>query len=178
MKREGLIVGDDGRPKTVYKKWSEKDLTNFSAIVASTIGIDPLRGDKLVIKNMEFASKDIYTDGVIPRAQAHATNREFIGLIVKYLFIGLIAGAFFLFVARPLVQGVMGAVNPVGDSTPKTLEEFERIQKISEGVRGKADSDKVEGNVLREKIASLVNANPAKVAQIVHEMMNSKQTKG
>ena len=59
MDEEGrTIMGDDGRPKKVYKKWSEKDLANFSAIVASTIGIDPLRGDKLVIKNMEFASKD------------------------------------------------------------------------------------------------------------------------
>ena len=176
------VMGDDGRPKTVYKKWSENDLTNFSAIVASTIGIDPLRGDKLVIKNMEFASKDIYTDGVIPRNEAHATNREFIGLIVKYLFIGLIAGCFFLFVARPLVQGLMGSVNVVGDSTPKTLEEFERVQKnqriISEGIQGNTASDKAAGNVLREKIVSLVNADPAKVAQIVHEMMNSNKRKG
>ena len=87
-----------------------------------------------------------------------------------------------MFVARPLIQGVMGPASVVGDSTPKTLEEFERVQKnkkiFSEEVQGRADSDKVEGNALREKIVSLVNANPAKVAQIVHEMMNSNRRKG
>ena len=50
-----IVMNDDGLPMTKYEPWSEAEIQNFQAIVASAIGIDPSRGDQIVIKNMEFA---------------------------------------------------------------------------------------------------------------------------
>ena len=111
-------------------------------------------------------------------------NQAFIGSIVKYLFMAIVAVIFFLFVARPLVNWVTGDVSEiVGNFIPKTLEEFEKIQtnikSAATGMSGVGpNTDKVDGNMLKEKIVSLVNSNPAKVAQIVREMMNARKQKG
>ena len=32
--------------------------------------------------------------------------------------------------------------------------------------------EKIEGNMIKEKIISLVEANPAKAAQVIHEMIH------
>ncbi|MEE2671239.1 MAG: flagellar basal-body MS-ring/collar protein FliF, partial [Bdellovibrionota bacterium] len=45
-----IVMNDDGLPMTKYEPWSEAEIQNFQAIVASAIGIDPSRGDQIVIK--------------------------------------------------------------------------------------------------------------------------------
>ena len=35
--------------------------------------------------------------------------------------------------------------------------------------------EKIEGNMIKERIVSLVEANPAKAAQVVHEMIHSHE---
>lgn len=172
-----------GKPVMQYEKWSQADLENFSQIVSSTIGISAKRGDKLVIKNMEFAREDMTLADAMIKEQA---NRELIKNIVKYLAVGLTISLFFFLVVRPFIQWITdNTIETVEDFLPRTLEELEKVQENQKlpgledalpQIEEKLNPEKVEGNMLREKIIALVEANPVKAAQIVHEMIHSTES--
>ncbi|MEK6625411.1 MAG: flagellar basal-body MS-ring/collar protein FliF, partial [Bdellovibrionota bacterium] len=178
-----VALDDQGRAVMKVEKWSEADLTNFSAIVASTLGLNEKRGDSLVIKNMEFAQDDLLATEAMLREKE---NRELIKNIVKYLSIGLVISLFFFIVVRPFIQWVTdNTVESVEDFLPRTLEELEKVQAnqklpgLEEAlpqIEERLNPEKIEGNMLREKIVSLVEANPSKAAQIIHEMIHSQES--
>ena len=99
---------------------------------------------------------------------------------------GLIVSLFFFMVVRPFIQWVTdNTVESVEDFLPKTLEELEKVQ-VNQKLPGleealpqieeKLNPEKIEGNMLREKIVSLIEGNPSKAAQIVHEMIHTNDT--
>lgn len=176
------ITGADGAVTTQYENWSEADLANFRAIVASTLGINEKRGDIITIKNMEFAQEDLASIEALMREQE---RRELIKNVVKYLTIGLTIALFFFLVVRPFIQWITdNTVETVEDFLPRTLEELERVQANQKlpgledalpQIEEKLNPEKIEGNMLREKIISLVESNPSKAAQILHEMIHSTE---
>ena len=178
-----VVLDDQGRAVMKVEKWSEADLANFSAIVASTLGLNEKRGDSLVIKNMEFAQEDLMASEAMMREKE---NRELIRNVVKYLSIGLVISLFFFIVVRPFIQWVTdNTVESVEDFLPRTLEELEKVQAnqklpgLEEAlpqIEERLNPEKIEGNMLREKIVSLVEANPSKAAQIIHEMIHSQES--
>jgi flagellar M-ring protein FliF len=179
--KDGLpMLNEDGIPVTKYQAWSQEELQNFQAIVSSSLGINQSRGDKLVIKNMEFAKEDLSEMEAIMRARE---NRELMKNITKYLMIGAIISLFFFMVVRPFIQWLTeNSVESIEDFLPKTIEELEKIQAnqrlpgledVLPSIEDKLNPEKIEGNMLREKIISLVEANPGKAAQVVHEMIHS-----
>lgn len=177
------VIGDDGRQVMQYEAWSEADIANFRAIVASALGANDNRGDQIVIKNMEFAQEDLDSIEALIREQE---MRELIRNIVKYLAIGLAISLFFFFVVRPFIQWITdNTVEGVEDFLPRTLEELEKVQAnqklpgLEEAlpqIEEKLNPEKIEGNMLREKIISLVESNPGKAAQVVHEMIHSTES--
>jgi flagellar M-ring protein FliF len=184
LDENGIAVVDEyGRAQTKYERWSEEDLANFSAIVSSTIGINAKRGDQLTIKNMEFAQEDL---AAMDAAMRERENRELLKNIAKYLVVGLAISLFFFLVVRPFIQWVTdNTVETVEDFLPKTLEELEKVQANQKlpgledalpQIEEKLNPEKIEGNMLREKIISLVEANPGKAAQIIHEMIHSTES--
>ncbi len=172
-----------GNPVMKYEKWSAADLENFQQIVASTLGTSDKRGDKLIIKNMEFAREDMTVADAILKEQA---NRELIRNIVKYLAVGLTISLFFFLVVRPFIQWVTdNTIETVEDFLPRTLEELEKVQANQRlpgledalpQIEEKLNPEKIEGNMLREKIIALVENNPGKAAQIIHEMIHSSES--
>jgi len=184
------VLGEDGQvqldkngnPVMKYEKWSDADLANFSQIVASTLGTSDKRGDKLVIKNMEFAREDMSVADAMLKEQA---NRELIRNIVKYLAVGLTISLFFFLVVRPFIQWVTdNTIETVEDFLPRTLEELEKVQANQKlpgledalpQIEEKLNPEKIEGNMLREKIIALVENNPGKAAQIIHEMIHTSE---
>ncbi len=180
---DGAVQLDkNGKPVTKYEKWSEADLATFSQIVASTLGTSEKRGDKLVIKNMEFAREDMSVADAMLKEQA---NRELIRNIVKYLAVGLTISLFFFLVVRPFIQWVTdNTIETVEDFLPRTLEELEKVQANQKlpgledalpQIEEKLNPEKIEGNMLREKIIALVENNPGKAAQIIHEMIHTSE---
>jgi flagellar M-ring protein FliF len=173
----------NGNPVMKYEKWTQADLDNFSQIVASTLGTSEKRGDKLVIKNMEFAREDMTVADALLKEQA---NRELIRNIVKYLAVGLTISLFFFLVVRPFIQWVTdNTIETVEDFLPRTLEELEKVQANQRlpgledalpQIEEKLNPEKIEGNMLREKIIALVENNPGKAAQIIHEMIHSSES--
>jgi flagellar M-ring protein FliF len=176
-------IGEDGVAGTRYENWSEADLANFRAIVSSTLGINDKRGDLITIKNMEFAQEDLEAISAVMREQE---QRELIKSIVKYSVIGLVIALFFFMVVRPFIQWVTdNTVETVEDFLPRTLEELERVQANQKlpgledalpQIEEKLNPEKIEGNMLREKIISLVESNPSKAAQVIHEMIHSTES--
>lgn len=177
------VLDKDGKQVMTYEKWSEADLENFSAIVASTLGISQKRGDSLVIRNMEFAQEDMAAADALMREKA---ARELWKNIAKYTVIGIIISMFFFLVVRPFIQWVTdNTIESVEDFLPKTLEELEKLQANQKlpgledalpTIEDKLNPEKIEGNMLKERIISLVEANPGKAAQIVHEMIHSTES--
>ena len=176
----GSPVIKDGVAQYRYEKWAEADLENFKAIVASSIGINEVRGDKLTIRNMEFVKEDMEHVEALLREKA---NRELIKNIIMYLAIGLTITLFFFLVVKPFIQWVTdNTVESVEDFLPKTLEELEKVQAQQKlpgledalpQIEEKLNPEKIEGNMLREKIISLIEANPGKAAQVITEMIHS-----
>ncbi len=174
------MLNEEGIPVSKYQAWSEEELQNFQQIVSSALGINATRGDKLVIKNMEFAKEDLAEMEAIMRARE---NRELMKNITKYLIIGAIISLFFFMVVRPFIQWLTeNSVESIEDFLPKTIEELEKIQAgqrlpgledLLPSIEDKLNPEKIEGNMLREKIISLVEANPGKAAQVIHEMIHS-----
>jgi len=170
----------NGMPVTKYEPWSESEIANFQQIVASAVGIDESRGDKIVIKNMEFAQEDLTAAEAILRERE---RREVMRNLVKYGVIGLIIAMFFFFVVRPFIQWVTeNTTESIEDFLPKTIEELEKLQSNQRlpgledalpTIEDKLNPEKIEGNMLREKIISLVESNPSKAAQVLHEMIHA-----
>lgn len=175
-----VMLNDDGLAVTKYQGWSEAELANFQQIVSSAIGINPARGDKLVIKNMEFATEDLSEMEAIMRARE---NREILKNVAKYLMIGALITLFFFMVVRPFIQWLTeNTVESIEDFLPRTLEELEKIQAnqklpgledVLPSIEDKLNPEKIESNMLREKIIALVEQNPSKAAQVVQEMIHS-----
>jgi flagellar M-ring protein FliF len=184
LNKDGVpMVNEDGITVTKYQAWSEEELQNFQQIVGSALGINLTRGDKLVIKNMEFAREDLSEMDALMRARE---NRELMKNITKYLMIGAIISLFFFIVVRPFIQWLTeNSVESIEDFLPKTIEELEKIQAnqrlpgledVLPTMEDRLNPEKIEGNMLREKIISLVEANPGKAAQVVHDMIHSAET--
>jgi flagellar M-ring protein FliF len=177
------VLDENGVSKSRYEKWSEADLANFSAIVASSVGLNVKRGDKIVIKNMEFAQEDMASIDALMRERE---RRELIRSIAKYISVGLIISLFFFLVVRPFIQWITdNTVETMEDFLPKTLEELEKVQANQKlpgledalpQIEEKLNPEKIEGNMLREKIISLIENNPGKAAQIIHEMIHSTES--
>ncbi len=177
------LLTDEGIAVTKYQAWSEAELANFQQIVSSALGIQASRGDKIVIKNMEFATEDLAEIEAIMRARE---NREILKNVTKYLMIGALITLFFFMVVRPFIQWLTeNTVESIEDFLPKTLEELEKIQAnqrlpgledVLPSIDDKLNPEKIEGNMLREKIIALVEQNPAKAALVVHDMIHASES--
>ena len=177
------VLGEDGIPVKKYEPWSEAEIASFRTIVANAVGISQVRGDKIVIENMEFAKEDLSEAEAILRARE---NREIIKNLTKYLMIGILISLLFFVVVRPFIQWVTeNTIESIEDFLPKTIEELEKIQANQKlpgledalpTIEDKMNPEKIEGNMIREKIINLVESNPAKAAQVVHEMIHSQDS--
>lgn len=176
------MMDEDGIPVTKYEPWSEAEIANFEQIVASAIGIDQTRGDIITIKNMEFAKEDLSAAEALLRQRE---NREILKNLTKYLMIGVLITLLFFVVVRPFIQWVTeNTVESIEDFLPKTIEELEKIQANQKlpgledalpTIEDKMNPEKIESNMIRERIINLVEANPTKAAQVVHEMIHTQE---
>ena len=173
----------DGKTVMKYEPWADADIASFKAVVASALGITDNRGDMITIKNMEFHQEDLSSVEALMREKE---NRELIKNFIKYTVVGLAISLFFFIVVRPFIQWVTdNTVETVEDFLPKTLEELEKVQANQKlpgledalpQIEEKLNPEKIEGNMLREKIVSLVEGNPSKAAQILHEMIHTNES--
>jgi flagellar M-ring protein FliF len=161
---------------------SKAKLDEYRAIVAGAVGWDKDRGDpEIIVTSQAFFKEDL--DAATKAAQAAERNKLFMNL-AQWVAIGLIFTLFFLFVVRPFIKWVTeNTVESVEDFLPQTLEELEKVQSrqvaqsledILPEIEEKVDPEKVQSEMLKEKVVSLVNDNPNKASQILHEWIAEK----
>lgn len=161
---------------------SAAKLEEYKALIANAVGWDKTRGDpEIEVKSNAFFREDL--EGATRAAQAAERNAMLMNM-AQWAAIGLIFTLFFLFVVRPFIKWVTeNTVESVEDFLPQTLEELEKVQArqvaqsledVLPEIEEKVDPEKVQSEMLKEKVVSLVNDNPHKASQILHEWIGEK----
>ncbi len=160
---------------------SAEKLAEFRSIVANAVGWDKDRDPPIEVKSLAFFKEDLEAAG---KALAAADRQKMINNLAQWGAIGLIFSLFFLFVVRPFIKWVTeNTVESVEDFLPQTLEELEKAQAkqvaqsledILPEIEEKVDPEKVQSEMLKEKVLSLVNDNPHKASQVLHEWISEK----
>jgi flagellar M-ring protein FliF len=160
---------------------SAAKIEEYRALVANAVGWEKERDPPIEVKSMAFFHEDL--DGAT-RAAAATERTKLIMNVAQWAAIGLIFTLFFLFVVRPFIKWVTeNTVESVEDFLPQTLEELEKVQArqvaqsledILPEIEEKVDPEKVQSEMLKEKVVSLVNDNPNKASQILHEWIGEK----
>lgn len=172
----------DGKVLSKVEPWPADKLKEFEEIVGSAMGLDKKRGDMLEVKNMEFTREDF---DEAQKIVAESERKAYVMNMILYGVIGLTILLFFMFVVRPFVRWITeNTVDSVDTFLPQTIEELEKLQKsapmaaIEEAVPvlpEKIDPEKVEGEMIKEKIITLVDANPHKAALILKDWLHMKK---
>jgi flagellar M-ring protein FliF len=175
-------TGADGKVETKTEAWSADKIKEFEALVSGTLALDKKRGDTLEFKNMEFVPEDFEEAQRILDATA---TRNYVQSMIIYGVIGLIVLLFFFLVVRPYIRWVTeNTSESVETFLPQTIEELEKIQKSSAlaqldevvpDLPDRLDPEKVEGEMIREKIVTLIDNNPQKGALILKEWISANK---
>jgi flagellar M-ring protein FliF len=168
----------DGTSEIKSEQWSADKIKEFEALVAGALAIDKTRGDTLEIKNMEFVRVDFEEAEKLLNA---SVVRSYIQQAVLYAVIALVIVLFFFFVVRPYIRWITdNTTENVDTFLPQTIEELEKIQKSSvmqqldeviPDIPERLDPDKIEGEMIREKISTLIENNPHKASLILKDWL-------
>lgn len=171
-------TGADGKVETKNEQWSAEKLKEFEALVAGTLAIDKKRGDTLEFKNIEFNHGDFDEAEKILDASIWKSYTQ---QIILYSIICLVIVLFFFFVVRPYIRWITeNTTESVDTFLPQTIEELEKIQKSSvlsqlddviPDIPDRLDPDKIEGEMIREKISTLIDNNPHKASLILKDWL-------
>ncbi|NUM87599.1 MAG: hypothetical protein HUU37_00205, partial [Bdellovibrionales bacterium] len=179
---DGNQIPDEKAPGGVrFEPLSAEKLAEFRSIVANSVGWDKDRDPPIEVKSIQFYKEDLDT---ATKAAAAAERNRLLADVAKWSAIGLIFSLFFLFVVRPFIKWITeNTVDSVEDFLPQTLEELEKAQSkqvaqnledILPEIEERVDPEKVQGEMLKEKIVTLVNDNPHKASQILHDWIHLK----
>ena len=173
---------DKGQVLSKVEPWSPERLKDFEIVVAGAVGLDRKRGDSLDLKTLEFTREDF--DEAQKALQTEERKSYALNLAIYAVF-GLVIALFFMSVVRPLVKWITeNTIDSVDSFLPQTIEELEKMQKntvlpgLEEAVPvlpDKMDPEKVEGEMLKEKIVTLVDANPHKAALILKDWLHGHE---
>jgi flagellar M-ring protein FliF len=171
-------TGADGETINKTEAWSAEKLKEFESIISSAVALDRKRGDTLEIKTMEFTREDLDS---AQKLLESAERSRLIRQITPYLGVGFLFMAFFWFVVRPYIKWVTeNTIDSVDTFLPQTIEELEKLQKMNAagGVEdvvpvmpNQIDPEKVEGEMMRDKLMNMVDGNPHKAALIVRDWL-------
>lgn len=173
-------TGPDGRSLASVKDWPPEKLAEFKSIIGNAVGWVEGRDPAIEIRTMKFFKEDV-EQATLAAQEQERTHMMIV--IAGWVCVGLLFTLFFVFVVRPFIKWVTeNTIDNVEDFLPQTLEELEKTQsKTMPGMEDllpemeeKVDPVKVQGEMLKEKIVSLINENPKKAAQIVHEWIHRK----
>jgi len=168
----------EGKTESKNEQWSADQIKQFEALVIGTLAIDKKRGDTLEFKNMEFAHGDF---DEAEKILDSSMWKSYIQQIILYSIICTIIVLFFFFVVRPYIRWITeNTTESVDTFLPQTIEELERIQKSSvlaqldeviPDIPDRLDPDKIEGDMIREKISTMIDSNPQKASLILRDWL-------
>jgi len=174
----------DGKITAKVDPWSPEKIKEFESLVSGALGLDKKRGDSIDIKSMEFVHEDFEEAQRMLDAQE---RRSYVRHLTLYLVVGIIIILFFMFVVRPFIQWLTeNTIEGVDSFLPQTVEELEKFQKngamagLEEAMPvlpDRIDPAKVEGEMIKEKIITLVDTNPHKAALVLKDWIKEDRKK-
>jgi flagellar M-ring protein FliF len=183
QKQTRLPANADGKVEVKAEAWSKDKLKEFESLVTNSLALDKKRGDSLEIQSMEFAVEDFEEAQKILDATA---MRGYIKSLISYGVFGIIIVLFFFFVVRPYIKWVTeNTTDSVDTFLPQTIEELEKIQKSSTmaqldeivpDIPDRLDPEKIEGDMIREKIVTMIDNNPHKASLVLKEWLLQSRT--
>ena len=151
--------------KNHWRPRSQQELHQLENLVKSTIGFTAKRGDSVKIESLRFQSSHLENNGFYA-----LWGRK--SLWLKWLLVGLIFIFFLLLVFHPLVSHIATFFRPevVEDSDPQL--ETKKSQKL-EPV---ASPQKLESELLRDKIIGLLNKDEKKAMDALNMWLTKKES--
>ena len=149
-------------------------------LVRDAVGAIPSR-DSVSIESSAFATEDLdKADQMLSQQE----RRHLIFSLIRYGTVALFVLLFFTVVVRPFVRWLTGlSTTKVENVLPKTVEELEKMQDQSTNalpglanlplLEETVDLEKAEGELMKEKIISLIEQSPHKAGQIISEWIAS-----
>jgi flagellar M-ring protein FliF len=126
-------AGSGGKKEEIkYIPRTQKDLDNIKALVASAVGFNEARGDKLEVANIPFETDPLADEQSMVDAQGWK-DMAFQG--AKYLLIAIIAFALIFFVLKPAVSIAKLGKGSGGNTEAVKLAGIQDTLAVSEGLR-------------------------------------------
>jgi flagellar M-ring protein FliF len=174
-------TGADGKVENKTEEWSAARLKELEEIITAGLALDKKRGDTLELKNIDFVPEDFEAAEALLNSTA---TRGYIQSLIVYGVIGMVILLFFFFVVRPYIRWITeNTTDSVDTFLPQTIEELEKIQRSSTlaqledvvpDLPDRLDPEKVEGEMIREKIVTLIDNNPQKASLVLKEWLSQK----
>lgn len=172
---DGVITVEKGENGESIEKWSprsDKELSQYEALVKNAIGFDEKRGDSVKIENIKFERED-FSDS--ERLLSAMERKKLFRDLLKWTVLALSLGLFFFLVVRPFMRWITDSFqDSVEDMLPRTIEELEELQSVDNTLPGMSgalpiledalDPDKAESELLKERIMGLVGGDEEKAA--------------
>ncbi len=174
--------GEDGEEIRQPASVTPETRISIENLVKDTIGYVPER-DSVTIENSLFAREDFEAADAMLQQQE---RRHLIYSLIRYGTVALIVLIFFMMVVRPFVRWVTGmSVEKVETVLPRTVEELEEMtDPRTSALPGLAnlpmlndtiDVDKAEGELLKQRVTSMIEMAPAKAAQILSDWIAASE---
>lgn len=179
-----VIVDDDQQAKTENGKTSvsrtkrtSEELKKFENLVASSVGFNMERGDRVTVENIAFdepVSEEVEAPSVLVRYQPQIEeSARVVGLVV-------VVALAFLFLVKPLMAKVSAtrvgtgglAVATAGGARPRTVAELEGE------IEAQLDAAETKGDrklpVLTKRVADGALKEPEHVAKVLRSWMKEE----
>jgi flagellar M-ring protein FliF len=176
--------GQDGNPVRTAVPRSSDDLKKIKDLVSAAVGIDPNRGDLLTIENIAF---DVPQDMEEVPPTVTPEWRNLIRPALRYGAIILLFLMAYLLVIRPITNKLLApadlpnrvageladrtAAPGLSLATPKTVKELEAALNDGTNTAMVPSSEVRKADILRQRIAELVQKEPEKGAQLLRSWM-------
>jgi flagellar M-ring protein FliF len=154
------------------------ELQKIQGLVATAVGLDPLRGDQLTVENVSFETT-MTEDPPPPGAwQLYGPMVTDVGRVAAVIVLGLLA---FLVVIRPMMQRSLAALpqvvvqQGVAQQLPKTVEE---MQADIEAQLASAEAQAIEPRkmgVLTKRLTGMVQKEPEHAARLVRTWLAEEE---
>lgn len=173
-------LNDDG--DEVYKNRPAPEMENLAKLVASAIGFNPDRGDRIEVLNMQFAPIQVEIDE--PLDLFFGLEKNDLLKFAEVIVLAILAILILLLVVRPLVTRMFEALpSAAAAAQQKLLEEQAAAQAAlappesppeDEELEELIDIDRVEGRVRAssvKKVGEIVEKHPEEALSIVRNWM-------